>query len=72
MRVYTKSLILSEEVKTAYQILMNYVEERKIPLEISFESFKKEYGDGQYENLEQYLNAHYQIAAPELKKVANL
>ncbi len=72
MRVYTKSLIMSEEVKTAYQILMNYVAERKIPLEVSFETFKEEYGDGQYENLEQYLNSHYGIAEPVLKKVANL
>ncbi len=53
------------ELHNSYQALLNYAKEHQIPLNIKFETFQREYFNGQYKNLESYLTVYYNILKPE-------
>jgi len=54
---------LKEDVQIveAYRSVMTYAQENNIPLDMSFETFIEEYKNGNYDNVDQYIEVYHDI-----------
>lgn len=62
------SIVSQRELETSYETLMDYAESNGIPLELSLETFIKEYEESECTNVSDYVDTYYNV----LKKPTSL
>lgn len=63
-------IVSKSELETSYEIVMDYAKSNGIPLDLSLDTFIKEYEESEFTNVSDYIDAYYNVfekSTPSLK-----